>query len=239
MRTLAIDTCFGALSIAMGWRDADGATQIAHRWEARQTGHAERLFPLIAEVLSEAGLARADVDRVAATLGPGSFTGVRIAIATARAFRLASGCQLVGVSSLEVMARTATRHIGPAVAGRDLVVAVDARRGEAYVQRFASTSSGRLDAPELLAIEEAAALLPACATVIVGSGGVALAGAARARGIEAEALLPTLEPDALDLLALAPGLAPRDTLVPLYVRAPDAKPPASAAIRRAASETSS
>ena len=240
MRILAIDTCFGAVSVALGWTEPNGASRIAHRYEERRTGHAERLYPMIAEVLGEAGLTRVDVDRVAATIGPGSFTGVRIVIAAARGFRLASGCEIVGATSLEVMARTAIRRLGRSHADRELIVAVDARRGEIYLQRFSASVASPLDRPTLAGVETIATTIETGASVlIVGSGATALAAAALARGVAAEALLPELEPDALDLLDLAPGLAPTTALVPLYVRAPDAKPPASPAIARVGSEGAS
>lgn len=227
MIILAIDTCLGAVSVALGWTDGDGADRIAHRREERATGHAERLFPMIVEVLAQAGLEMADVARVAVTVGPGTFTGVRIAIAAARGFRLASGCEVVGATSLEVMALAADRQLASERGGRDLVVAVDARRGQIYIQRFGMLQHDRLATPELLSIADAVAALPRVPTLVVGSGAQSLVASATADGMDMAGRLDRLEPDAMDLLGIAPTLQPRDAVQPLYIRAPDAKPPAA------------
>ncbi len=234
MNILAFDTCMGAVSVALGWTGPDGSPFRAHRWEQRTTGHAERLFPMIAEVLAEAALPFAAIDRIAVTVGPGTFSGVRIGIAAARGFRLASTCEVVGMTSLAIMARTADRRLGAARAGRDLLVAVDARRGQVYAQYFGAAMPDHLAAPVLATAEDVVASLPDVPLIVAGSGAKTLVARARAaRGIEAEALLDGLEPDAYDLLAIASTLAPMAGVHPLYIRAPDAKPPAARASLRA------
>ena len=234
MTILAFDTCMGAVSVALGWTGPDGLPRHAHRWEQRTTGHAERLFPMIAEVLDQAALPFAAIDRLAVTVGPGTFSGVRIGIAAARGFRLASACEVVGATSLAVMAVTADRRLGPARAGRDLLVAVDARRGQVYAQHFGAAPSSCSAAPVLSTLEEVVASLSGGPVIVAGSGARTLvAHAAAARGIQAEALLDDLEPDAYDLLAIASTLTPMDGVHPLYIRAPDAEPPAARASLRA------
>ena len=142
MNILAFDTCLGALSVAVRWRGAGGEWLTRHAHEVRERGHAERLMPMMAEVMEEAGLAFSDLGRIAVTVGPGSFTGVRVGVAAARGLALASGIATVGATSLAVMARQADERLGEARGGRLLAVAVDARRGSVYLQLFAGARDG-------------------------------------------------------------------------------------------------
>ena len=91
MNVLAFDTCLGAVSVAVRWQGPGGDWLTRHAHEARERGHAERLMPMIAEVMEDAGLAFSDLDRIAVTVGPGTFTGVRVGVAAARGLALASG----------------------------------------------------------------------------------------------------------------------------------------------------
>jgi tRNA threonylcarbamoyladenosine biosynthesis protein TsaB len=203
---------------------AGGAWQLHEAYEERSAGHAERLFPMIAEVMDSAGLAFADIDRIAVTLGPGTFTGVRIGISAARALALATGKPVVGITSLATMARRAEELLGDRLGSRQLMVAVDARRGSLYVQFFAA--GGRETSEPLLQTPEEAALrIGRERAVVVGSGASAVAAAVHGRGGEAEALLPGLQPHARTLAGIACGLAPVAPVEPLYLRPPDVKPP--------------
>src|SRR5436189_6472315 len=127
MRTLAIDTCFAACSVALGWSDDAGETVLVSRFERMEKGHAERLIPMSGEVMEETapfGLDR--IERIAVTQGPGTFTGVRIGIAAARALSLASGAEVRTMSSLELMARTASgRQEVARTPGQDIAIAID------------------------------------------------------------------------------------------------------------------
>ena len=136
MNILAFDTCLGAVSVAVRWRSAGGEWLTRHAHEVRERGHAERLMPMIAEVMQGAGLAFSDIGRIAVTVGPGTFTGVRGGVAAARGLALASGVTTVGATSLAVMAHQADERIGTARGNRLLAVAVDARRGAVYLQLF-------------------------------------------------------------------------------------------------------
>ena len=93
-------------------------------------GHAEALMPMVAEVMDGAGIDFAELDLIAATFGPGSFTGVRIAIAAARGFALVTSAKLWGTDTLTVMARVALTG-GAVAGGKPFAVAVDARRRHA------------------------------------------------------------------------------------------------------------
>ena len=106
MNILALDTSMGACSAAV-LRAGNTARGLFARETLMARGHAEALMPMIAEVMEEAGLDFAALDLVAATTGPGSFTGVRIAVAGARGLALVTPAKLYGIDSLTVMARSA------------------------------------------------------------------------------------------------------------------------------------
>jgi tRNA threonylcarbamoyladenosine biosynthesis protein TsaB len=223
MNVLAFDTCFGAVSVAVHWQAAGGGWELREAYEERSSGHAERLFPMIAEVMDGAGLAFSAIGRIAVTLGPGTFTGVRVGISAARALALATGKPVVGITSLAAMALRAEEALDQRLGGRPLVVAVDARRGALYVQSFAA--GGRETSEALLLTPEDAALrIGREGTVVVGSGASAVTAAVRSRGGNAEACLPDLQPHARTLAVLAPTLAPITPIKPLYLRSPDVKP---------------
>ena len=131
MKILAFDTCFDACSVCVA-ELRDGLVSLSSRMERFETGHAERLIPMIGEAMDEAGLPFEKLDRIAVTIGPGTFTGTRIGIAAARSLALATNAQTVGVSSLAVMADVARRE----VTAETLAVVTDARRGEVYAQLF-------------------------------------------------------------------------------------------------------
>jgi tRNA threonylcarbamoyladenosine biosynthesis protein TsaB len=230
MNVLAFDTCFGALSVAVRWQTAGGEWRLREAFELRSAGHAERLYPMIAEVME--GLAFPAIDRIAVTLGPGTFTGVRVGISAARALALATATPVVGITSLAVMALHAEELLGEPLGSRDLVVAVDARRGTAFVQIFGAGAVDRSEAL-LLEPETAARRIGRRPALIVGSAAPAIAVAVRRAGGEAEARLPDLQPHARALAAIAPGLVPIRAAKPLYLRLPDAKLPVEAPIPRA------
>jgi tRNA threonylcarbamoyl adenosine modification protein YeaZ len=229
MNILALDTSMGACSAAL--LRADGTVRdLFARETLMARGHAEALMPMIAEVMEEARLDFAALDLIAATTGPGSFTGVRIAIAAARGLALVTPAKLYGIDSLTVMARLAraTRGIGPG----PLAVAVDARRGVLYVG-LCDSAGRKLDGPLLIAPDDAVSLLPKDLQTAVGSGGSLLVEAAARAGRKLEAALPDLQPTAAALaeIALESGETV-PTLRPLYLRPPDARPQAEAVARR-------
>jgi len=219
MAILAFDTCLGALSVALRYRAANGDWLIREAYEARQTGHAERLMPMIAEVMAAAGRTFQDVERFAVTVGPGTFTGVRVGVAAARAFGLAASRPVVGISSLEVIAARGQALLGPDAASRPLLVAVDARRGALYCALHGAP--GIAGTPALLSAEEAARLARSQGALVIGSGAPLVAEAA---GPAVETALDVIEPHARFLAQLAAERPPSDNVSPLYLRAPDVKP---------------
>ena len=232
MHVLAFDTCFGQVSVAVRHRTADGAWVTHALAETLTTGHAERLLPMIDAVMTEAGSRFADIERIAVTLGPGTFTGVRTGIAAARALSLATGKPVAGMTSLALMAHSALGWLSDSRHGRPLAVAVDARRGELYVQLF-SADGDPVTGPRIMRLADALALLPEGNSLVAGSGGPLLAGLAAARGRAIQAVLPALEPDARALAGLAGTLPLLDPVKPLYLRAPDAKPQTAKSLLRA------
>jgi tRNA threonylcarbamoyl adenosine modification protein YeaZ len=119
---LAFDTSAAHCAAALLWPGG-----LILRDEPMQKGQAERLMPLLEEVLAEAGLGWRDLKALAVGTGPGNFTGVRIAVAAARGLSLGLGIPAVGVTRLEALAYGLPRPV---------TVIEDARRGEVYVQRF-------------------------------------------------------------------------------------------------------
>lgn len=208
MLVLGLDTCLSACSVAV----FDGERVRASAREVMARGHQERLAPMAREVMADAGLPFDRLDRIAATVGPGSFTGLRVGIAFAKGLAFALGKPTVGIGALEALAAQATGLVFPAI---------DARRGQLYLQAF---EDGRaLMAPDALTAEIAAARIAELSQgrpfTLVGSGAALLAGfAPSATVIAAEGA------DARDVARLAAARAPAP-LKPLYLRAPDAKLP--------------
>ncbi|HRN84968.1 MAG TPA: tRNA (adenosine(37)-N6)-threonylcarbamoyltransferase complex dimerization subunit type 1 TsaB [Hyphomicrobium sp.] len=222
MNTLAFDTCFGACSAAATWSSAEGIGG-AFRFERMARGHAERLLPMVAEVMAEAPFGFSEIERIVVTTGPGTFTGQRVGIAAARALSLATGAPIAPLSSLAVMAYTAAQALGAEADGKVLAVAVDARRGEIYVQAFAGSGWIALDAPHLLTPDAAVRTLEGRDVLAVGSGADLLAEAASRAGVSLSARLGALEADIrfVPEAAIVPYETPPK---PLYLRPPDAKP---------------
>lgn len=153
MTLLAIDTAGPRLQLAL--RTGEGALDALV--EDMPTGQAERIFPAIAELLARNGVGYRDLDRVAVTTGPGSFTGVRIGLSAARGLGLALGIPVIGVPTLVALSLPA--------ACDPVTVLIDARRGEAYVQSFSGPGIP-VGEPELLAEAEARKRVPADAQLL-------------------------------------------------------------------------
>lgn len=229
MIVLALDTSMGKCSAAL-LRQEGGAQDLVLREEAMARGHAEALMPMIEAVMRDASTPFAHLDRVAATTGPGSFTGVRIAIAAAQGLALATKVELWGTDSLRVMARRAV--MDELAAKTPFAIAVDARRGMLYWGRY--TANGDcLAGPELVSPETALASLPDDASIVLGSGALLLQAAADQAGRTIEAAAPGLQPDAAALAILAVEAGAQSTpLRPLYLRPPDAKPQTGKSVER-------
>lgn len=230
MNVLAFDTCFAAVSAAVRWRSARGEWLLREAYEPMAVGHAERLLPVIDGVMTGAGLGYGQIDRIAVTLGPGGFTGLRAGIAAARALSLAAGVPVVGLSSLAIMAERVNLLLGARRGAGPLMVAVDARREALYVQIFGENGGDALSEPRLVTATEAVAMLPAGPASVAGTGGPIVQQAAGRADIVT--VLPELQPHARQLVLLAPVLPPLTTVTPLYLRAADAKLPSAPPLSR-------
>lgn len=222
MNILALDTTLGACSAAV-LRGEGLDAEIFSAFELRAREHAEAIIPMVTKVMREAELGYGALDAIAVTSGPGSFTGVRVGVATARGLALATGMPIISATSLEVMAH---RALGRVEAAPDtLGIAVDARRGEVYLALFDGAGALTL-APGAFTPEQAVDALPKTGRVLLAGGGAALmAAAARNAGREAETDMSELQPDAASLarMALTREML-KEPLKPLYLRPPDAKP---------------
>ena len=221
MRLLAIDTALEDCAVGV----VGGVCEVF----ASQTigrGHAERLMGMIADAMAEAGLAFGDLDRIAVTVGPGSFTGLRVGIAAARGLALVTGAPAVGIGTLAIHAETARHEVGNV----PVLAVLAASRGEIYGQGFAA--DGSPESPPEAAPAETFARRIAANTLIAGSGAAALAkilgDEARARTVHERSAPDIASLCRLGAAAPASGEPPR----PLYLRPPDAKPQLAGRIAR-------
>ena len=208
---LALDTATPAVTVAV----ADGAHVLAERTTVDARRHGELLAPAVEAVLRDAGIGRADVDRIAVGVGPGPFTGLRVGLVTARTLGTVLDLPVLGVCTLDVLALMAVEG---GVAGPFRVV-TDALRKEvhwaAYETGAAAADLRRVDGPHVAR--------PGAAP---WEGTAVGAGAATYRdhfpGAQ-EPLLPTAAATCRWVAAGLPLLEPE----PLYLRRPDAVEPAA------------
>jgi tRNA threonylcarbamoyladenosine biosynthesis protein TsaB len=248
MIVLGCDTSTPATAI--GLRLHDGATLRARDdpEHGQRPGHATRLLPLAADLLAQAGLRFADVDRIAVGVGPGTFTGLRIGVASARGLAQSLDIELIAVSSPQALAQAASGE-GEEVEGcRGVLAVIDARRGEAFAAAYAPAdlapvvdgrqlppraprelAPARTLAPESFAaiLDEAAAQGESPASwLALGNGAVLYRDALQTLGIKVP---PEQSPlhridgaaiCALGSIGVAQGI---DTVLPDYRRRPDAE----------------
>jgi len=163
LRVLAIDTALEACSAAI--LDTDRQSGTVSRSQPMMRGHAEALMPLIAAAMSAADTEFSQLDRIAVTVGPGSFTGLRVGVAAARGIALATGKPAVGLTTLAALAAPFFEADESAA----LLAAIDARHGQVYMQLFGP--GGRsLIAPRIASVREAVRAATASPTRIVGTG---------------------------------------------------------------------
>ncbi len=180
-------------------------------------GHAEKMMDLIGEALAEAGTNYQSLTGIAVCVGPGSFTGIRVGLATATGLSIALNLPVRGVTSLQALALAAVGR----TAGRTILAMVDAHRGDVYAQRF-SGQGLPLDEPRQISIESALALAGESAAVICGSGAAILVAAHSELTGQAIVSIDLPGVDCVARAALKPAMAV--PAKPLYLRRPDAKP---------------
>ena len=223
MKILALDSATRACSVAL-W---DGRLR-ARRFVETDRGHAEMLLPMITQVMQDAGMRFAALDRLAVTIGPGYFTGLRAGLAAMRGIALASGVPVVGMTTLLALA-----HGVPAAerAGQRIVAALESKRAELFVQLFDE---------RLTPLSEPISCTPAAAAemlqepiLLVGDGAARLRvalGDGRARLATAGSW-----PDAAVLAeaaAFLPAPPQGDLPMPLYLHPPEAQLPQADGRRR-------
>jgi tRNA threonylcarbamoyladenosine biosynthesis protein TsaB len=217
MIVLAIDTAGVDCAVAI----YDGAADrvLGSVSETIGRGHAERLMAMIDEALAEAGVSLTSVGRVAVTVGPGSFTGIRVGVAAARGLALALGVECVGVSTLAVLANRSA----PDASAGTVLSAINAHREEVYAQTF--TKGEPLDEPAVITLDDFRHRAAAGNVTVVGSAAALIADSAAQTG-------PDHFP--IDIVArLGAAAKAQGKPKPLYLRGPDAKPQTGFAVSRA------
>lgn len=218
MRILAIDTALGACSACV--LDAGEATPVACEQVAMERGHAEALMPMIERVMNAVEGGFTSLDRVAVTIGPGSYTGLRVGISAARAIALAAGIPAIGVTTL---AATAAPLVGRE-SGRVIASALDAKHGQVWFQAL-NAQGKQLVSIRQVSYRDAARAIGAGPVSLVGSAAMAVANEAWAIGLDAYVIDEAKAPDVawvarLGLIADPETAPPR----PLYLKAPETTP---------------
>ena len=214
MRLMVIDTALGLCTAGVFEVDGVNLARLGLRSEPMTKGHSERIAGFARDAATEAGVSFAHLDRIGVTVGPGSFTGLRVGLAFAQGLAAALDRPLVGISGLDALAASAGE-------APEIAALIDARRGQVYARFW---RGGAADGPAAaLTLEAAAGRIAALGgeAVLVGSGAALFADIAARRTVMA---LEGPAPEALARLTAAadPALA---AARPLYLRAPDATPP--------------
>lgn len=207
---LAIDTATGPCSVAV-WKDGAVAAYVESTGAAMQSA---RLLPLIDKAFHQAKITYRDLTSVACTIGPGSFTGIRVGMATARGIAFAADIPSMGFTTLDVMAFEAANL---AKGEQQMLALLNAGKGEWYYQGFRLTDAwSALYSPRVGALEDALHAMKA--PVLVAGNADQLP--------EGFHVTPVTFPraDALATLAAMTDVASAQPLKPFYIRPPDAKP---------------
>ena len=221
---LAIDTAGSVCSVAVG----RGGIVLAAERRALRHGHAEVLLPMVDRVIAAAGLKPEAIDIVAAAVGPGGFTGIRVGLGAASGIALALRARAIGVTSF---AAVAAALASDQYRAEMLLVALDSRRDDFYVQLFDRRAAAPLAAPQAVlpdALADYIAAAVGAAPLLVAGDSAEAAATALGHGAGIEIAVNSA-PDATGVLAAAwcqVRSAPADNpLRPLYLRPPDVSLP--------------
>jgi tRNA threonylcarbamoyladenosine biosynthesis protein TsaB len=219
MLILAIDTALDACAAAV--LDTSASKIIAQESQPMKRGHAEALMPLLARVMKASGVAFAALDRITATTGPGSFTGLRVGLSAARGIALAAGKPVVGVTTL-------TAYAAPIVSedrGHPVISAIDARHDHVYYQVLGGDGNS-LVKPSVAPIAEALDASRFGSPFLVGNAAQILADRWPAEAPPPFQIDRQPAPDITWVAWMGAAVDPeRAPARPYYLRAPDAKPP--------------
>ncbi len=226
MIVLGLDTATPAT--AVGLRLTDGTTLRAYDEPAvgERPGHTSQTLTRASELLAQAGIGWAAVERIAVGVGPGTFTGLRVGIATARGLAQSLGIEVVGVSSLRVLAQAVLRE--PDWRTHSVLAAIDARRGEAFAAAY--DAQGEVAPPRALPPEELAAIPGALDGardwLAVGDGALRFRECLEAIAVAIPAdtsSLHRMDAGVLCELALSALAGDPEAVLPDYRRRPDAE----------------
>ena len=223
MLLLAIDTALAACSAAV--LDTEHAALLASEQLPMTRGHAEALMPLIERVMLAAEIDFASLDRIAVTTGPGSFTGLRVAISAARGIALAAAKPAVGLTTLSAYAAPFVAEAAP----DPILSAIDARHDQVYFQLVAGDGS-MLRRPAIARVDDVLQIVAEHGALrLVGNAAQLLASRLPA-GVPQPVQVDTQPaPDIAWVAWLGAAADPAKAQArPLYLRPPDAKPQASA-----------
>jgi tRNA threonylcarbamoyl adenosine modification protein YeaZ len=226
MRVLAIDTALEACSAAV--LDTERGGILASESIPMLRGHAEALLPLVSRVMTEAGMEFTALDRVAVTVGPGSFTGLRVGVSAARGIAVAAGKPAVGLTTLAALA-------APYIAIDDmtpLVAAIDARNDQVYMQMFGAAGRSLIQ-PRVANLRDAVRDAANARARLVGSAAAMMA-AAWPASVQPPPVVDAARAPIIDWVAHLGAAAAQALSLPkpLYLRAPDAQPQDAAHLPR-------
>jgi tRNA threonylcarbamoyladenosine biosynthesis protein TsaB len=227
MKILAIDTALDACQAAVF--DSGTEKLLANFSLDMRRGHAEALIPLIDEAMKTARLDFSAIDRIATTVGPGSYTGLRVCISAAKGLALASGKPTIGISTLAALSAPVIAE-DPAV---PVVSAIDARHGNVYFH-MAGAGQRVLLSPRCTSLDEAIRTITAGPTRITGPAAELLASYwPRQTGATPVSVNVRTKPSIEWVARLAATADPvRAPAKPLYLRAPDVTPQTSHHVAR-------
>ncbi|MET3660538.1 tRNA threonylcarbamoyl adenosine modification protein YeaZ [Aquamicrobium ahrensii] len=225
MIVLAID-CSAGLCAACVY-DAGAGVEQGREVRDLGKGHAEHLMAVIDAALKEAGKTFAELDAIAVSVGPGSFTGVRVGVATARGLALALNIPAIGVTTLEALAAEASRQFP----GRPVLAVLDGGRGEIHAALY-DEELRPLFGPAAASLEEASRLAAETSAVLAGTVAGAVADSV---GSTFDIAPPKPTADIAVYARLAARKGPGDKPRPLYLREADARPQAGFVLPRTGS----
>jgi tRNA threonylcarbamoyladenosine biosynthesis protein TsaB len=235
MIVLGFDTSTSSTAVALRLADASTIGARDDPPAGAHPGHATRLLEMAHELLARAGVAWSDVDRIAVGVGPGTFTGLRVGVATARGLAQSLAAELVGISSLRALAAAALdAPDAPVGVGGAVLAAIDARRGEVFAAAYEAGEPGaprELAPPRALAPQQLAQVLVEAhaeldAATALGDGALRYRAQLEAAGIPAApegSPLHRVSAATICELASRAAAAPMRELLPDYRRRPDAE----------------
>ncbi|SFN78613.1 tRNA threonylcarbamoyl adenosine modification protein YeaZ [Mesorhizobium sp. NFR06] len=222
MKVLAVD-CAANLCAACVY-DAGAQKELGRAVRDLGKGHAEHLMAVIETVLQVGGIGYHDLDAVAVSIGPGSFTGLRVGVSTARGLALALKIPAIGVTTLEALAAEGAK----AFPGHAVLAALDAGREEIHAALY-DAALAETYGPAVTTLSEATAMAIGAEAVLVGTAAPRIASAAgRAFDIGPVAATSDIATYARLASTRQPGEKPK----PLYLRGADAKPQAGFVLPR-------